>query len=553
MELEIKKELKKILGQDVTLEIPPESMLGDYAFPCFSLAKQFKKSPNEIALDLKKKLEKKFRVETKGPYLNFFIDKTKFAKSVFSKVLKEKDKYGSQKKWKEKIMIEFSQANTHKAFHVGHTRGTSLGESLSRILDFLGYKVMRVNYQGDTGMHVAKWLWYYTKFMNYEKFPKQDIEKWVASIYVEAVKKLDMHPEYQEEVDKINYLLENGKDKKLMDLWEKTRKLSLDAFEAIYRDLDTKFDHYFFEREMEKEGKKIAYELLKKKIAKVDEGATIVDLREYGLGVWVLLRKDGTVLYSAKDLALAKIKFEKFKIDKNIYVVGAAQRMHFYQLFKTLELMNFKNAKNCIYIPVSEVRLPTGKMSSRTGENIVYSEFRNEIMSYAISEIKKRHKGLSQKKIEKRALIISIGAVKFNMLKQDLNKTIIFDKTEAIRFEGDTGPYVQYAYARCSSILKGAKIGRFNADLFNETDFSVVKLIEQFPNVVEKAGEEYKPSLIANYLLDLAKTFNEFYTKNIVLKAEKDLREARLALVFSTRQILRNGLYLLGIDAPNEM
>ena len=314
MEEEIKKVLKKILGYDVDLEIPPDSKLGDYAFPCFSLAKKFKKNPHEIAVDLRKKIKGNFKVEVNGGYLNFFLDKNKLVKDILNEILMKKDKYGSQSKKKDKVMIEFSQANTHKAFHVGHVRGTSLGESLARILEFLGYKVMRVNYQGDTGMHVAKWIWYYNKFHKNEKFHKNDIEKWIASIYVQAIKKLDMHPEYQEEVDKINLELEKGKDKKLLALWKKTRKLSLDSFELIYRDLNTRFDHYFFEREVEKRGKEISLYLIRKKIAKIDQGATIIDLNKYDLGIWVLLRKDGTVLYSAKDLALAELKFMAFPI-----------------------------------------------------------------------------------------------------------------------------------------------------------------------------------------------------------------------------------------------
>ena len=215
--------------------------------------------------------------------------------------------------------------------------------------------------------------------------------------------------------------------------------------------------------------------------------------------------------------------------------------------------MNFKQAEKCKYIPVSEVRLTTGKMSSRTGENIVYSDFKKEIVNYAVGEIEKRHK-LNKKETEKRALAISIGAIKFNMLKPDLNKTIIFDKKEALKFEGDTGPYIQYTHARCNSILKKAKpVAKINYDSLNELDFELVKIIGMFPSIVEKAGEEYKPSIIANYLLELSKKFNEFYSKNQVLKAENEIKKARITIVQSIKCVLKTGLYLLGIDAPNEM
>lgn len=553
-EREIVKLLKKRTKlEEIKLEIPSNDRFGDYAFPCFELAKRLKKSPAELAKEFVN-IKASFldKVEVVGPYVNFFVNRNILAKNVLSEIIKEKNRYGSKIKKKEKVMVEFSQANTHKAFHIGHVRGTSLGESLSRILEFSGYKVIRANYQGDTGMHVAKWIWYYKKFLRDKKVPKKNIEKWIASIYVNAVNKIN--EENQGEVDKINLALELGKDKELMSLWKKTRKLSLDSFEIIYRDLNTRFDYYFFEREVEKRGKELAKQLVKRGIAKIVDGATVIDLEKYGLGFWVLLRKDGTVLYSAKDIALAELKFKKYKIDRSIYVVGAEQRTHLLQLFKTLELMNFKQAKNCVYIPVSEVRLPTGKMSSRTGENVIYSDFKEEILDYAKSEIKKRYERMSDKEINRRALAISIGAIKFSMLKQDLNKTIIFDKEEALRFEGDTGPYVQYAYARCSSILKKSKTNKsLDFSSFNDLDYSLVKILRGFPGVVEKSCSGYKPYLIANYLLELVKKFNEFYVANPVLKAEKKLKEARLVLVFSVRQVLKNGLNLLGIDALEEM
>ena len=367
------------------IEVPKDSKMGDYSFPCFALSKKLKKNPAEIAKDFSSRIQlsKEFeRVGAIGPYLNFFVNKKILAEKTIERITKEKDKYGSGKFEKGKVMIEFSQANTHKAFHVGHVRGTSLGESLARILEFTGNKVLRANYQGDTGMHVAKWIWCYQKYHSKEEL-KND-ESWIASIYVDAIKRLEKNEKLQKEVDEINKKLEDKTDKELTKLWEKTRKLSLDSFEKIYHELNTKFDEYFFENEVEKAGKKISQELVKQNIANVSDGATIVDLEKDKLGVWVLLRSDGTVLYSAKDLALAEKKFSDFKIDKSIYVVGRAQQMHFYQLFKTLEKMKFKQSKNCKYVPVSEVRFPWGKMSSRSGDNVLYSDFKKELTNYSI-------------------------------------------------------------------------------------------------------------------------------------------------------------------------
>ena len=323
MRQEVIKLLKKATGLkeeeiEKLLEIPPSSGLGDYAFPCFSLTGKLKKDPKQIALDLKEKIKLPNhidKIQVKGAYVNFFLDRKVFAREIIGEILSKKQDFG-KRKINLKGMIEFSQANTHKAFHVGHIRGTSIGESLARIAEFFGEKVVRVNYQGDTGMHVAKWLWCYQKYHSKEKL-KRD-ESWIASIYVDAIERLRKSPKLQEEADIINQKLESRKDKKLNELWKKTRKFSLDAFEKIYRELDTKFDKYYFESQVEKQAKKISRDLVEKKIAEISDGATIVNLKKYNLGIWVLLRKDHTVLYSAKDLALAEKKFQDYKIDWSI-------------------------------------------------------------------------------------------------------------------------------------------------------------------------------------------------------------------------------------------
>ena len=537
------------------IEVPKDSKMGDFSFPCFSLSKKLKKNPAEIAKDFSSKIQlsKEFeRVEAVGPYLNFFVNKKILAEKTIEKITKGKEKYGSGKFGKEKVMIEFSQANTHKAFHVGHVRGTSLGESLARILEFSGNNVVRANYQGDTGMHVAKWVWCYQKYHSKEEL--ENDESWIANIYVDAVKRLGKNEKLQREVDEINKKLEDKSDKELIKLWKKTRKLSLDSFEKIYHELNTKFDEYFFENEVEKKGKKISEELVKKNIAKISDGATIVNLEKDKLGVWVLLRSDGTVLYSAKDLALAEKKFSDFKIDKSIYVVGSAQQLHFYQLFKTLEKMKFKQAKNCKYVPVSEVRFPWGKMSSRSGDNVLYSDFKKELVSYAMKEVEKRFENLESTEIYDRALAISIASLKYSMLKQDTNKTLIFDPKKSLSFEGDTGPYLLYSYARALSILKKAKYKKQMKLKIEEISDSEKKLIvelRKFPEIVKSASENLSPNLIANYSFQLAKTFSEFYHNCQVIGSEEERFRLKLTDCFS--QTMKNSLYLLGIPVIPEM
>lgn len=552
-----KKEIAKLLAKHIKLkqtdvekliETPPSSEIGDYAFPCFCLAKKFKKNPVNICEDLANKIKPKSPVEeikATGPYLNFFVDKAVFAKQILGKVNKD---YG-KKKLKGKGMIEFSQANTHKAFHVGHIRGTALGESLARIGEFFGHKVIRANYQGDTGMHIAKWVWCYKKYHKKEKI-KQD-EQWIANIYIDAIKKLAANKKLQQEVDEINRKLDKGKDKKLMVLWKKTRKLSLNAFENIYKELNTKFDKYYFESQVEQEGKKIAKELVQKRIAKISEGATIIDLEKYKLGVWVLLRTDGTALYSAKDLALAQKKFKDFNLDWSIYVYGG-QELHFKQLKKTLDLMKFKDRKKVCYIWYDMVRLPTGKMSSRTGDNILYSSFKQELTNYAKKGVKTKWPKIKGKELEDRALKIAIAAMKYAMLSQDPNKVIIFDKKQAMKFEGETGPYLQYTYARASSIIrKSKKKPNLKIDKLTNKELTVVKKIAEFPEVVERAYDKFCPAIIAHYAYHLCQIFNEFYHNTKVIGTDQEA--FKLKIVDSFKHVLKTSLYLLGIDVMEKM
>ncbi len=536
---------------EALIETPPNPEIGDYAFPCFTLAKKFKKNPVNIAEDLANKIKPKSPIESiqaKGPYLNFFIDKREFTKTALANINK---KYGSSKLNKETIMIEFSQANTHKAFHVGHIRGTSLGESLARILEFTGNKVIRANYQGDTGMHVAKWIWCYQKYHSKEKL--QEDEQWIASIYVDAIKRLANDEDLQEEVNEINKKLEEKKDKKLVEIWKKTRKLSLDSLEKIYKELNTKFDKYYFEGEVEKPAKTKAKELVKKKIAEISEGATIVNLEDKGLSVIVLLRTDGTVLYGGKDLVLAEKKFKDYKLDKSLYIVADEQNLHIKQVFKILELDKFKQANKLKHVAYGLVRLPTGKMSSRTGENIIYSDFKSELVEFAKKGIKEKWSKLSKKELEQRALKIAMASMKYSMLSQDSNKVIIFDKENSMKFEGETGPYLLYSYARASSILRKSKKKPklIIPAKIEEKENKLIKKLAEFPTMIKRASTRLNPALIAHYAYQLSQTFNEFYHANKVIDAEEE--SFRLALVDAFRTTLKQTLSLLGIDVLEEM
>ncbi len=536
------------------IEIPKDSSLGDYALPCFFLSRKLKKNPAEIALELSRKLQdsKVFdKVNAVGPYVNFFVNKSKRASEVINQILSEGDKYGSLDFGKGKtFMIEFSQPNTHKAFHVGHIRGTCFGESVARIREFCNYNSIRVNYSGDTGMHIAKWIWAYRKFHAKEKI-KSD-ESWFAKIYVEAVEKLEENLEGQEEVEEINRKLDSKEDKTIMRIWKETRTKSISAWKPIYKDLDVKFDKHIFESQVENSGKEIAKSLIKNGIAEISEGATIMDLKNNNLGVWVLLRKDGTVLYSSKDLALAEMKFKEYKMDESLVITSVEQNLHFQQLRKTLELMGFPRWKSYMHLGYESVRFPWGKMSSRTGDNIFYADFRKELVEEAKKEITSREK-VNPKEVEKRALTVAVAAMKYSMLKQDVNKIIIFNKDEALRFEGDTGPYLLYSYARAKSILNKVKSKKSNIET-NEVEDSerlLVNLLSRFQEVVETACKSSSPAGLAHYSYELAQSFNEFYHKCPVVGSEKEA--FRIALVKSTCQVLKNALYLLGIPVIDRM
>ena len=548
------------------VEIPSNPELGDYSFPCFMLAnpknigdemwenveKDFfiKKNPVEIAQHLAEKLKSTKNIESikaTGPYVNFFLNKKEFAKQI----IKIKDTYGKGKQ-SGKIMIEFSQPNTHKAFHVGHIRGTSLGESLARIYEFLGKKVVRANYSGDTGMHIAKWIWCYTNFHSNE--PLSNDESWIASIYVDAIKRLTKNEKLQEKVNKINRKIEEKSDKEINALWKKTRALSIKSWDKIYKELDTHFDRHYFESEVEMSGKKIANEILEKGIAEKSEGAVIMNLEKYKLGIWVLLRSDGTVLYSSKDIALVKHKLKDQNLDEYLIVSGEEQNFHFKQLFKTLELMKIPERGKFKHLGFGLVRLPHGKMSSRTGDNILYSNFKKGVFEFAKKGVKNKWKNISKKELDDRALKIAMGSIKYSILGQDPNKTIIFDKEKALMFEGNTGPYLQYSYARASSIIKKAgkqSTTKSKIPDLTKSEITLIKKIDLFPKIIENAGKLLNPSLIANYSHELAQSFNEFYHN---CKVVGDSCEGfRLKLINAFRTTLKNALYLLGIEVMEEM
>ena len=545
--------LMEIVDADASMiEVPPDPSLGDLALPCFHLSKSLRKSPAEIATDLVKRLKPKRligRIECRGAYLNFFLNRPEFARAVLSEINAGGKDYGLQKKHGKRVMIEFSQVNTHKAFHVGHLRGTLLGACLVNMYRFLGHDTVAANYQGDIGAHVAKVIWYMEKHR--PRAPKTGKGRWLGEIYQRASKEALDHAE---EVATVLRRIEQG-DQELVKLWKQTRQWSLDDFEIFYKRLGISFDHLFFESEFEDEGKRMVRQMLKQGKAKMSDGAVVIGLEAFGLGTFLLLKRDGTALYSTKDLALAVEKFRKFHVHTSMYVVGAEQKLYFHQLFKTLEIIGFSQAERCKHIPYGLVNLKGGKISSREGELIYAEELVDEVTALAAHAVTSRHK-LGAKAIQERSSIIALAAVKFSFLNQDNSKEIVFDKDRALAFEGETGPYVQYTYARIASILAKAKTRKFPPGVWTgitEQEFLIARMLAEYPDTVRQAAEHCRPLIITRYLLDLCQLFNTYYHSTPVLKAKPELLHWRLELLECINHVLKSALGLLGIDALEKM
>jgi len=539
------------------LEIPPDQKLGDYAFPCFLLSKQYKKNPVEIAKELAGTLKMSKglkRVEAVGPYLNFFVDVAALAEDTLKSIQKEKGKYGHTKTNKETYMVEFFHANTHKGVHIGHLRNISLGVAICNLLEAIGKKVIRVNYQWDIGPHVAKCIWGYQHAK--DKPPKDHKGVWLGKKYTEASKKAKSNKKVEEEVKELNKKIYEH-DPSIEPLWKKTRQWCLDDFEDFYKEFGVKFDRLYFESEAGPPGKEEFKKLLKKKIAKESDGAIIVDLEKHGLAVYVGITSQGNPTYQGKEIGLASIKQKEFKFDKSLHVVGSEQELFFRQVFKTYELMKSPMAEKSYHVSYGLVMLPEGKMSSREGTMILYNNLYNELIHLSKKEIKKRHKKLSKAAVEERAKMITFGALRYSMIARENKKILVFDWEKVLDFEGDTGPYIQYAHARCSSILKKAN-QKVNTkvhyeSLNTEHERQLINHLAKFGEVVEHAAIQYRPYQVAGYLLELAQFFSEFYHNCPVISDLTEVMHARLLLVTCTKQVLENGLGLLGIQAPEEM
>jgi len=519
------------------------------------------------------------RAEAVKGYLNLYFVTSDYARQVMAEVLASRADFGRGAPNNERIMVEYAQPNTHHSFHMGHARTTILGEVLARLVEFAGFDTIRATYPGDMGLSVITVVWAYDKFYKGQE-PEGIHERgqWLAKIYVEAIalleKKENETPE--ETAQREAYDAERREmlrkweadDPYVHELWRVTRDWSLDEFRDILGMLDIKMDVWFYESEANKLGREIVDELIAKGIAE-DERATggpvIVKIDEK-LGLTkekyrtiVILRSDGTTLYSTKDLALAKQKFEQYHVDRSIYVVDFRQNLHFQQVFKILELWGFPQASKCYHLSYGYVTLPEGAMSSRRGRVALFKEVYDEAIKRVLAVESEKSGNIPEAEREQIAKQIGLGALVYSMLSVDNNKDIVFDINEALSFDGRTGPYIQNAHVRASSILKKAGWASTQGNtaydyVLDKHEIELIEQISRFPNAVQQAANEYRPLVMAAYAYELANAFHSFYHAVPVLQSkDENIRNARLSLVAASKQTIANALRLLDIQAPDVM
>ncbi len=537
---------------DRLLEIPPSADMGDFAFPCFFLSEKLKDEPHQIALELREEIgtppATDFEdIQTAGPYINFFFNRKTLAKKLVWEALTYKKNYGKTNLGKrKKIIVEFSSPNIAKPFGIGHLRSTIIGNSIANICEFLGFKVIRLNYLGDWGTQFGKLLFGYNKFGSEKKLQKNPIQH-LLEIYIKANKKT-YEKKSREEFRK----LEAG-DRKALMLWRLFKEMSVEEFEKIYDSFGIKFDVYLGESMYNKKMKEVIRKLEEKKLLRKSEGAKVVDLKKDGLGICLIEKGDGATLYITRDLASAIDRYKKYRFEKMIYEVGQEQKLYFRQLFRLLELMGYEWAKNCIHVDHGLYLGKDGKrFATRKGKTLFMKDILDETHTLAKKEIIKRAPNISKKELEKRALKIAIAAIFYGDLKNNRSNNMIFDIKRFISFEGDTGPYIQYSYARAGSILKKTKNqDKFEVYELQPQEIALIKKLLQFPEIVMDAHKNLNPSIIANYSYQICKLFNEFYHSCPVIGSKEE--SFRLALIAAFRQILKNATHLLGIELLEEM
>lgn len=535
------------------LAVPPDSALGDYAFPCFIAGKNPVDQARRLASTVKlpRYLSK---IQAAGPYLNFFLDTASVAEELLPLIRKQKKRFGAGSSAKN-LVIEYCGPNTNKPLHLGHLRNMALGNALCSLLAFQGNTVHPVNIVNDRGIHICQSMLAYQKWGNNRK-PDKKGDHFVGDFYVLFANKLKEDPELKEEAQEMLFHWED-KNPEVQKLWKKMTPWVLAGFAETYKRFGIAFEKEYFESEYYEQGKEIAFAGLRRGIFEKDDQKNITArLEVYNLPNKVVLRGDGTSVYITQDLCLAQKRYDDYHFDRMVYVVASEQQLHFQQLFKIMELLERPYAKKLFHLSYGMIHLPTGRMKSREGTVIDADDLMDEIEALARKEVDARYTALPEKEKKHRAEKIALAALKFHLLKTDPLKDIVFDPEESLSFDGETGPYVQYTHARACSILGNAAKIPAKADLSllkEPTERTLLLQLLKFSGVTAAAAAQYKLHMICRYLLDLSQAFNEYYHKHRVLSDDRKLTAARIQVVDAVRQVLQNGLGLLGITALKEM
>jgi len=554
------------------LSTPPRPEMGDLAFPCFQIAKARREPPPKVAQEIAARVKaggSLARVAATGPYVNFFLDPAEVLLDLDRALADGSFESSLRTATPRRVMIEFSQPNTHKAFHVGHLRNVALGDSLVRLFRARGHDVVAANYYGDFGIDVAKCLWWLRTHPGEQPPAERARTAWLGQAYTSATLRLE-EAEQRDPAEHARLLAEvrdvlRGMEEREPGVWalyQETRQWCLDEFRHIYADLGVRFDVEFYESEMETRGQAVVDEYLAKGVFVESRGAIICDLEAEGLGAALVRKGDGASLYLTWDLALAKEKFDRFAIEQSIYVVGAEQTHHFKQLFATLARMGYERAKDCRHVAYELVMLPTGKMSSRKGRAIPMAELEARVRSAVrerMEQAPERFEGATEAQREEAAKRIALGCLRYGMLGVGTNRRVVFDISEWTNPEGDTGAYLLYVLARIAGIFRrggaapeGATSVRAE-DLATEAERDLLNHLLRYGDAVARAEAELDPSQVAHWLFDGAQRFSRFYQECPVLKAEGPVRAARLLLLRATQRVFEHGLSLLGIEPVREM
>ncbi len=554
--------LKKALGKTFTLTAdmivsPPKPGFGDLCFPCFTLAKGMSRNPAEIATELAAKIGPSKmikKITSAGPYVNFTFDDEAFGAHVLDDVAKAKKRYGRGTTGKGKrVLVEYAQPNTHKEFHVGHLRNAIYGQSIVNLVSANGYDTIAAAYIGDIGAHVAKAIWGFKKFYGEEAVAKENRAKVLGDAYTKATQYIDDHPDAKEEISDIQRKLE-AEEQPWLGLWKETREWSLDEFRKVFAELGVKPGVWYFESEVEKPGKELVRKMLTDGIAKKSEGATIVDLADENLGVFLVLKTDGSSLYATKDLALALQKDRDYAPDRQIFVIDVRQSLYMKQLFATLKRLDFH--KELVHVGYEMVTLPDGAMSSRKGNIVRYDELRDAMFQTLVDSTKLRHPEWKEKAVNTNALTLALAAMKFMMLRQDPGKILVFDMEEAMATDGFTGPYILYTIARINSLHGKTKVSAFPlaSALTDPQEVQLLRKVSEYPDIVAQAGTEMRPSLVCLYAFELAQMFSRYYAEvHMIDEDQPSLTAARLGLADIVSSTLTNAMELLNIQVVKSM